>query len=230
MVRGTPCGPRRAHDGLDRVSERPSFCRVLDRAVCRLPPLDAVAAAVAGGVDWIQIRERELDARPLVLLARNVAAAARDAAGARAISLILNRRLDVALAVDAQGAHLGFDAPSVPDARRLLGKSARIGVSVHSMDEVAIAAREGADHVHLAPIHAPLSKPGGRPPLGLGAIRQASRWGLPVLAQGGIDASSCGEVMRAGAAGVAVTGAVLMDSDPHEAAAKIRAALDRAPG
>jgi len=210
------------------VSRRPILCLVLDRSVCRLPPLDAVRAAVSGGVDWIQIRERELEAGPLAALSREIAAAAGEAAEGRAISLIVNRRLDIALAVGCRGAHLGFDASSVSDARRLLGEAARIGVSAHCVDEVAAAAAEGADYVHLAPIRAPLSKPGSRPPLGLVAVSQASHCGIPVLAQGGIDADFCGEVVRAGAAGIAVTGAVLMDPDPGRAAAELRAALDRA--
>ncbi len=210
------------------MSLRPIFCLVLDRSVCRIPILSAVRAAVSGGVDWIQIRERKLDAGPLAVLSREIAASAREAAPGRAISLIVNRRLDVALAVGSEGVHLGFDAPSISDARRLLGAAARIGVSAHCVEEVAAAAGEGADYVHLAPIHAPLSKSSSRPPLGLEAISQASHCGIPVLAQGGIDAGACGDVVRAGAAGIAVTGAVLMDPDPRRAAAELRAALDRA--
>ncbi len=184
-----------------------------------------------GGVDWIQIRDRELEGSQILRWSESLTAAAhrgRSASG-REVAIFVNRRIDVALAATADGVHLGFDALAPRDARALFdlaGRSATIGVSAHHPDEVAAAARDGADNAHLAPIFAPKSKRSGRPPLGTRALEEARTCGLPVLAQGGIDAPRCREVVAAGAAGVAVTGAILMADDPETAAAELRQALD----
>ena len=188
----------------------------------------AVQAAVAAGVDQVQVRERQLTGARLLAHAREIAAAARRGArdSGRAVRVVVNRRADIALAIAADGVHLGFDAMEIVDARRLLGPRACIGVSTHSVSEVAAAT--GADHAHLAPIFAPLSKRGTRPALGLEAIAAAARTGVPVLAQGGITARSAGDACRAGAAGVAVTGAILLADDITSATRALRTALDRA--
>jgi thiamine-phosphate pyrophosphorylase len=178
-----------------------------------------VAEIVGNGVDWIQLRERELADAELLALARRVVAAAG------AARVLVNRRLDVALASDADGVHLGFDAVAAVDARSLLGPQALVGVSCHAPEEVAAA--EGAGYAHLAPIFPPLSKPPTRAPLGLGALT-AARGARPVLAQGGVTAGNAGDCLAAGAAGVAVTGAILQAPDPAAAARGLRAALDRA--
>jgi thiamine-phosphate pyrophosphorylase len=139
---------------------------------------------------------------------------------------MVNRRIDVALAIGADGVQLGFDAVDVATAREVLGVGPRIGVSTHSCEEVARAAAQGADHVQLAAIFDPRSKPATRPALGVGTLRTAASLGASVIAQGGIDARRCAEVIAAGACGVAVTGAILMASDPADATASLRRALD----
>lgn len=199
---------------IDRESAGPGLAR-------------AVRAAVAAGVDRVQVRERRLTGAQLLAHAREIAAAARSGAqdSGRSVRVIVNRRADIALAIAADGLHLGFDAMSIVDARRLLGPRACIGVSTHSAAEVT--ASIGADYAHLAPIFAPLSKPGTRPALGLAAITATARSGVPVLAQGGITAGNAGDACRAGAAGVAVTGAILLADDVTRATRALRAALDR---
>jgi len=192
---------------------------VSDRRVSRLPLAEAIAAAVAGGVDWVQLRERDLSAAALLALADDVLQR-----GVR--TLVVNRRLDVALALGCAGVHLGFDAVTPADARRLLGPGGLVGVSAHGPAEVATAARSGASYAFLAPVFAPRSKRAERPALGPGALAEAARAGIPVLAQGGCDASNAGALVAAGAAGVAVTGAILISDDPGAAAAEIRRALD----
>lgn len=189
-------------------------------------PAAAIAAAVAGGADWVQLRERALPAGALLAWADEVAVAAR--AAGRAVKILVNRRVDVALATEADGVHLGFDAMAPGPARALLGAGRLVGVSAHAPGELAGAAAEGADYAHLAPIFAPFSKPPERPALGLAALGAARASGLPVLAQGGIDAARARAAVHAGAAGVAVTGAVLGAPDPRAAAAALRAALDAA--
>lgn len=211
------------------MRDGPILCLVTDRRLARVPLDEAVAAAVFGGVDWVQLRERDLEGRALLELAAHVVAAARDAARRRGgtVRVLINRRIDIALAVDADGVHLGFDAMSVASARSLLGAERLIGVSAHEPDEVRAAAAAGANYAHLAPIFAPLSKPLERTPLGIAAIA-ACEGAIPLLAQGGIGASNAAQAVRAGAAGVAVTGALLAVADPGAAAQALRATLDGA--
>ncbi len=205
---------------------RPTLSLVIDRAVAppQLPVV--IAAAAAAGVDWIQIRERALESAELLRFAAEIVAAARS--GSQQPRILVNKRSDVALALAADGVHLGFDAIAIPEARRLLGTQALIGISAHSPEEVRAAEAAGAGYAHLAPLFDPISKRASRPALGLAAIEEAARYGLPVLAQGGIEPAHCTGLIRAGAAGVAVTGAILMAEDPAAATAQFRAALDTA--
>jgi thiamine-phosphate pyrophosphorylase len=208
--------------------QRPILCLVTDRHAVQGSLAIAVAGAVAAGVDWVQIRDRELSGRDLLAHAEEVAAAARAGARRRGgpVRVLVNRRADVALALGLDGLHLGFDAMPAERARELLGAEALIGVSAHAPEEVARAAGGAAGYALLAPILAPLSKVAERPPLGPGALRAAAGHGIPVLAQGGIDAGNAGRMIAAGAAGVAVTGAILLAGDPAAAAGALRAALD----
>jgi thiamine-phosphate pyrophosphorylase len=197
---------------------------VLDAGAAARPGL--VEAAVRGGVDWLQLRERTLEGAALLALVDRVCAAAR---GARAERLeparvVVSRRLDVALAAGADGVHLPFDGVDAADARALLGPDALVGISAHDPGE--IDARGGASYAHLAPIHPPLSKAPSRAPLGLAALARAASRGLPVLAQGGMDAHTARAAIAAGAAGIAVTGAILHAADPFAAARALREALD----
>lgn len=186
----------------------------------------AIEAAVRGGVDWVQLRERDVGGRALLELADRVSRAARRGAVGRdtPVRIIVNRRADIALAVDADGMHLGFDAMSLPDARRTLGDAALIGISAHAAEEIRPA--QGLSYAHLAPIFDPLSKASSRPALGIGALREAAAQGVPVIAQGGIDRDNAHAAISAGAAGIAVTGAILMADDPATAARALRRALD----
>jgi len=205
---------------------RPLLCLVTDSNASRGPLLEAVAAAVRGGVDWVQVREKDLEGRALLELAESVAAAARGANPA--VRVLVNRRTDVALAAGLDGVHLGFDAAAPSVARHLLGAAKLVGASTHAPGELAADALPHLSYAQLAPIFPPLSKPVERAPLGLEALRRASAAGLPVLAQGGIEATNAGACVRAGAAGVAVTGAILAADDPAAAAAGLRLALDEA--
>lgn len=206
------------------------LCLVLDRGTTRHPLVQTVDAAVRAGVDWVQIRERELESRALLDMAQQVTKAARTAALAsgRDVSILVNGRVDIALAVGADGVHLGFDAMSEGDAAALLGPGAAIGRSLHSAEEVPSAIRAGATYAHLAPIWAPKSKPATRPALGTTELERASASGLPLLAQGGVTVERCALALAAGAVGIAVTGAIGMAGDPGAATAGLRRALDDA--
>lgn len=220
-------------------------CVVLDVPALGDAPRDRARALFEAGADWIQLRDRAAESATLFRVACALMRARADAVGAtdaRRLRVIVNRRADVARAAGADGVHLGFDALAPGLARQVLrpaaaepaasasdgGPFARpIGRSLHAPEEVATAASTGGlDYVHLAPIWSPLSKPATRPPLGLAALQAACRTGVPVLAQGGIDAARAGQAARAGAAGVALTGSVTRAGDPAEALAPIRAELD----
>jgi thiamine-phosphate pyrophosphorylase len=210
---------------MDRAAARPILCLVTQRRGAGDGLRAAVAAAVAAGVDWVQVREREMGGAELLAHVEGIAGAARASrAGAR---VVVNRRLDVALAAGADGVHLGFDAVPAPAARALLGPGALVGASLHDPAELTPELVRELSYAHLAPVFPPFSKASGRPALGLGALRRAAAAGLPVLAQGGIDPERAAACVAAGAAGVAVTGAILDAPDPGAAAAALRAALDR---
>jgi thiamine-phosphate pyrophosphorylase len=199
---------------------------VLDRSLAGDGVAARVERAVAAGVDWVQVRDRELEGAALLALSDDVREAARRGAARRGgiARVIVNRRADVALASGVDGVHLGFDGMTAGEARRLLGGDALVGVSAHAPGE--IEADGGASYAQLAPIAAPLSKPASRPALGLAALAEAAGRGLPVLAQGGIDAGNAGAALAAGAAGIAVTGAILLADDPERATRALRQALD----
>ena len=179
-------------------------------------------AICEAGVDWLQLRDRSQAGAALLAAADRAVAAARSSGGR--VRVVVNRRTDVARAAGADGVHLGFDAMRAAQARALLGVQAWIGVSLH--DPGAVGAEPDTDYAHLAPIFPPLSKTSDRTPLGLAGLRAAGRAGVVVIAQGGIEPANAREVMAAGAAGVAVTGAIAHALDPVRAARALRSALD----
>jgi thiamine-phosphate pyrophosphorylase len=128
---------------------------VTDRAVSLRPLAEAVAAAVSAGVDWVQIREKDLEGGALLALADSLAEAARRANPA--VRVLVNRRIDVALAAALDGVHLGFDAAPPAVARRLLGSGALLGLATHAPGEASPAEQAELSYLQLAPICPPLS-------------------------------------------------------------------------
>jgi thiamine-phosphate pyrophosphorylase len=193
---------------------------ITDRALA--PDLAArAAAAVAGlppGAAAIHLREKDLGGRELLALARDLAAVCR----AHRQVLLVNDRLDVALAAGADGVHLPSAGVPPADARRLLGPGALVGVSCHSAADVSRALAGGASYATFSPIHDTPSKRAYGPPLGVAALRDAARLGLPLVALGGIDPPRAAEARAAGAAGVAAIRAWLVGGDP---AGAVRALL-----
>ena len=187
-----------------------------------LPAL--VEAAVRGGATVVQLRAKDLPARAFAALASETA---RRLAGT-GVPLLVNDRVDIALACGAAGVHLGQDDLPVSDARRVLGPGAVIGVSVNTPDEARRAAADGADYVGAGPAFAtstkdtPLAVLG---PDGVARIKRAA--GVPVVAIGGITAANAGSLAAAGADGVAVVSAVLGSPDPEGAAADLARAFGR---
>jgi thiamine-phosphate pyrophosphorylase len=181
-----------------------------------------VERALAGGVDWVQLRDKSASAAALLNQATQVANLARSSGK----YLAINDRLDVALAVEADAVHLAGQSLPVHHAARLANNNLLVGRSVHSLAEAAEAARAGADYLTFGHVFPSQTHP-GLPPRGLAelaAIVQAVD--IPVLAIGGIGPENVAAVLATGCAGVAVISAILSDPDPCRAAARLRCALD----
>jgi len=173
--------------------------------------LQTIELALIAGVRAVQLREKDLTAGELLPLARELRALTRQH-GAR---LLINDRIDVALAVQADGVHLGGHSLPVEVARKLLGPQRLLGVSTHRVDEILRAAEQGADFVTFGPVYATPSKAAYGQPVGIDALREACRLSpLPVFALGGIDLLTAREVRSAGAFGVALISAIIAADDP----------------
>ena len=203
----------------------PCLMLVSDRSLC--PDLvGAVEAAVTGGVDAVQLREKDMPSEELLPLARRL----RQATGGRAVLtgrqalLLVNGPLAVALEAEADGVHLPEDAPPVerPQEGFLIGRS------VHSLAAARRAEAEGVDYLIAGPVYETGSHPDWEP-AGLTLVEEiAAGVRTPTLAIGGIAVERVGEVVRAGASGVAVISAVLRQPDRQAAARGLRRALDAA--
>lgn len=183
--------------------------------------LEIAAAAVAGGATAVQLRAPELSDDSLLPLAHEIAESCR----AADVLFVVNDRVEVAAAVGA-GAHVGQD-DDAETARRDLGRDAILGISVRTVDEVAIAERAGADYLGVT-VFSTSTKPDARP-VGLdGLSRIAAATSLPVVGIGGLHAANARDVLEAGAAGVAVISAVADADDPVEATRNLVDAVKRA--
>jgi thiamine-phosphate pyrophosphorylase len=200
------------------------LCLITDRAECRpaSPGADAtsglptaglnaaVAAACRAGVRLVQLREKDLDSRGLFELARDL----RTVTSQHASRLLVNDRVDVALAAGLDGVHCPEAGFTPAAARKLLGPGALIGASCHSLDAVQHAADSGVDFVFFGPVYDTPSKAAYGPPAGLDALRRVcSKAAVPVVAVGGITPERSTDCVDAGASGVAVISAILASGD-----------------
>jgi thiamine-phosphate pyrophosphorylase len=172
-------------------------------AISGLPSLaepfaDWLRRLAVAGVGALQIREKDLDDRAVLELAREARAALPPTA-----AVLVNGRLDIALAARADGAHLPADGVPVDALRRRFGPDVLLGRSTHTVEEVEAALREGADYVVFGPVYPTPSKEQYGPPRGLDELARAARLPIPVYALGGVTLSRFAEVAETGAAGVA---------------------------
>ena len=180
------------------------------------PLVDVVHAALDGGVRAVQLREKDLEGGELYHLALTL----RDLTSRYQAQLLINDRIDVALAVEADGIHLGQTSFPVPTARQLLGPGKLIGVSTHSQEEID-AARE-ADFLLFGPVYFTPSKAVYGEPQGIDRLRKAvAHSPVPVIAIGGIKNAQITEVLAAGAHGIGVITAISTAPDPAQAAREL---------
>lgn len=188
---------------------------VTDRNRSQRPLEDTVRMAIEGGVDAVQLRERDLPGNELHRLAENLRRVTRDG-GAK---LIINQRLDIAIAVEADGVHLGWRSLGVKDVRLMGGGKMLAGISCHDEMQVKSAEESGADYVLLGPVFPTPSKQGLVEALGIekfSAITAAAK--IPVIGIGGIKPENARQVISAGARGLAAISALCAADDPAAAA------------
>jgi thiamine-phosphate pyrophosphorylase len=194
---------------------------VTDQASLRGRTLaDVVLAAVTGGVRCVQLREKALATRDFVALALAV----KDLLAPFDVPLIINDRLDVALACGAQGVHLGQSDMPAALARQLLPPEVFIGLSVENLADVARAAGQPVDYLGISPVYATPTKTDTARPWGLAGVRQVrALTRLPLVAIGGIHQGNAAQVLQAGADGLAVVSAICSAADPQAAAQSFQA-------
>jgi len=206
------------------VTQAPALYLVTDRTASAEPLPDRVAAALAL-VDprrvAVQLREKDLSGAELLALGRAVLAVCR----ARGVRLLVNDRVDVALALGADGVHLGGGSLPASEVRRLF-PNALLGISCHGAEELGARA-PGADFAVWGPVFATPSKSRYGPPVGHSGVEEASRLGVPLVALGGVEVGNAPGLSRKGFAGIACIRAVFSAQDPGRAAAELLAAFDR---
>ena len=184
-----------------------------------------LAACIAGGVDVVQLRDKVLDARPLLARARLAAEVCAEAG----VPFILNDRPDLALESGAAGVHVGQDDAPPALARRVLGPEAIVGLSTHAPAELDASATEPADYVSVGPVAPTPTKP-GRPGTGLDYLRYAARTvSRPWFVTGGVTPDTVGGMLEAGARRFVVVRWLTESDDPEMAARALRDQIDRVP-
>jgi thiamine-phosphate pyrophosphorylase len=188
---------------------------------------DLVSDLVSAGVGVVQLREKEMEAADIIRVAEPVADACRGAG----IPFVVNDRPDIALAIGADGVHLGQSDLPVNVARRILGEAVIVGRSTHAPEELdEESSRPGIDYIAVGPVEQTPTKP-GRPAAGIGLVEHAARreadglLRLPWFAIGGISEKNIESVMGAGAKRIVVVRAITEAADPMAAAARLSAAL-----
>lgn len=197
-----------------------SLYLVTDRGLsCGRSLVEVARESVAGGVTCVQLREKNCSTRQFV----EEGLALQEILRPKNIPLIVNDRIDVAMAVGASGVHLGQDDMKITHARRILGPDCIIGISVESISAAREAEAAGANYLGVSPVFATPTKTDTAPPLGLGGLKAIRlEVDLPLIAIGGIKSDNCASVIAAGANGLAVVSALMGASSPRQAAIEFR--------
>ena len=192
---------------------------VTDRPLSLGRPIEEIVIeAVAGGVTMVQLREKDAPTGEFVALAKGLKALLAPLG----VPLIINDRVDVALAADADGVHIGQSDMAYADARRLLGPDKIIGLSVENFHDLEVANGLDVDYIGISPVYGTPTKTDTAQPFGLEGLRRAVEMSAhPTVAIGGMNAQTIGEVMQAGTDGAAVVSAICSAPSPREAAREL---------
>ena len=201
------------------MKEKLKLYLVTDRDLSLGRPLEEIVSeAVAGGVTMVQLREKDAATGEFVELGRRLMSLLKPLG----VSLIINDRVDVALAVDADGVHIGQSDMSYADARRLLGPEKIIGLSVENFEDLESANKLDVDYIGISPVYGTPTKTDTAEPFGLEGLKEAVRLSLhPTVAIGGMNVATAGEVIAAGADGIAVVSAICSAASARDAAAEL---------
>jgi len=192
----------------------------------RFSHFELARMAIKGGADTIQFRQKLGATREMIEIVRQLKQLCLDSG----VTLIVNDRVDIAIATDANGVHLGQDDFPIPLARKLLGESRIIGGSAASLEEAQKCLAEGTDYIGFGPVYPTTSKADADPVTGIKLLKQAVEIiPLPIIAIGGISADNTPEVIRAGAQGIAVISAVCCQENPEQATRALYNALQTEP-
>lgn len=188
----------------------------------RFSHVELTRLAIAGGADTIQFRQKEGSTREMIEVSRQLKQLCAEAG----VTFIINDRIDVAIAADADGVHLGQNDFPIPLARKLLGESRIIGGSAVSLEEAQKCITEGADYIGLGPVYPTASKADAGPVTGITLLKQiVEAIPLPIIAIGGISAENTLELLQAGVHGIAVISAVCCQENPEQATRALYKAL-----
>lgn len=211
---------------MERYNLDYSLYLVTDRSLSRgRSTREVVQAAVQGGVTCVQLREKSCSTREFIEEARAI----KDFLSASAIPLIINDRVDVALAVQADGVHLGQTDMPLAAARSLVGGDMIIGISAECLQDAVEAQKMGADYLGVSPIYDTPTKTDTAPSLGLEGLRRIrAAVKLPLVGIGGLNAANAAEVLACGAEGIAVVSAIVSADNCEEAARRLREVINGA--
>lgn len=185
---------------------------------------ELAAMAIKGGADTIQFRQKEGSTRELI----EIASMMKNICAKEGVPLIINDRIDISIAVDADGVHLGQDDFPVSLAREILGEDKIIGGSAGDLEEAKKCLVEGADYIGFGPVYTTASKEDAGPATGILKMKRViDEIHLPFIGIGGIEAKNVRELMEAGVHGIAVISAVCCRENPELAAREIREAMER---
>ncbi len=194
------------------------FILITNRNICEAKLVDIISQAIDGGVETVQLREKDLSTVELYVLASKIREITRE----KGANLIINDRVDIALAVDADGVHLGWQSLGIEIVRKMIGQYKLIGFSAHNLKEAENAENSGADYVTISPIFDTAHKDYFIEPLGtekIGKIKEEID--IPVIALGGINENNVNGVLENGADGIAVISAILQSENPRQSASQL---------
>lgn len=207
-----------------------SLYAIVDPAVAGGRTLVDLSSRIADSATIVQLRDKHGSTRAMIEEARALKVVLKP----KDIPLLINDRVDVALAAQADGVHIGQDDMTAEDARRLLGRQAIIGLSIKTMEQAQAAPLEFLDYVAIGGIYATTSKDNKSAPIGISGLREIAQVirkraaNYPICAIAGITAANTADVVEAGADGVAVISALSLVTDPTQAAKELRGAVDKA--